>query len=92
MHDLLYVRQTEWAEDSDVTKRLKSYAAELGLDQQAFGKALDDKQYDPVLTAAVADGTKQGINATPTYQVDGKVVDTNGLAAAIDAALKAKGQ
>ncbi len=92
MHDLLYARQTEWGEDSDVTKRLKSYAAELGLDQQAFDKALDDKQYDSVLTAAVTDGTKQGINATPTYQVDGKVVDTNGLAAAIDAALKAKGQ
>ncbi len=92
MHDLLYARQTEWAEDSDVTKRLKSYAAELGLDQQAFGKALDDKQYDSVITAAVTDGTKQGINATPTYQVDGKVVDTNGLAAAINAALKAKGQ
>ena len=92
MHDLLYARQTEWAEDSDVTKRLKSYAAELGLDQQAFDKALDDKAYASVINAAVADGTRQGINATPTYQVDGKVVDTNGLAAAIDAALKAKGQ
>ena len=92
MHDLLYARQTEWAEDKDVTKRLKSYAAELGLDQQAFDKALDDKTYAAVIDAAVTDGTKQGINATPTYQVDGKVVDTNGLAAAIDAALKAKGQ
>ncbi|HEY8597547.1 MAG TPA: thioredoxin domain-containing protein [Thermomicrobiales bacterium] len=92
MHDLLYARQAEWAEDRDVTKRLKGYAADLGLDQQAFDKALDDKQYAGVISAAAADGTKQGINATPTYQVDGKIVDTNGLAAAIDAALKAKGR
>ena len=75
-----------------MTKRLKGYAAELGLDSQAFDKALDDKRYASVITDVVADGTKQGINATPTYQIDGKVVDTNGLAAAITAALKAKGQ
>jgi len=75
-----------------VTKRLKSYAAELGLDSQAFDKALDGKRYASVITDAVADGMKQGISATPTCQVDGKMVDTNGLAAAIDAALKAKGQ
>lgn len=92
MHDLLYARQNEWAGDKDATKRLESYAVELGLDSQLFNKALEDKTYASVLTAAVADGDKQGINATPTYQVDGKVVDTNGLTGAIDAALKAKGQ
>ncbi len=92
MHDLLYSRQNEWQGDSDVLKRFKSYAAELGLDQQAFARALDDGQFAAAIKDAVADGNKQGINATPTYQVDGKTVDTNGLTAAIDAALKAKGR
>lgn len=92
MHDLLYARQEEWASDRNVTKRLVGYAAELGLDQQAFKRALDDGQYAQVIAAATADGTKRGIKATPTYQVDGQVVDTGGLSAAIDAALRAKGR
>jgi protein-disulfide isomerase len=92
MHDLLYARQGEWAGDKDVTKRLASYAAELGLDQQAFTRALDDGKYAQEITAAIADGKKLGVNATPTYQVDGRVVETSGLVAAIDTALKAKGR
>jgi protein-disulfide isomerase len=92
MHDLLYARQDEWSGDKDVTKRLAGYAAELGLDQQAFRQALNDGKYAPEITAAIAEGKKLGVNATPTYQVDGKVVETSGLVAAIDAALKAKGR
>lgn len=93
-HDLLYARQTEWENDSNsqAIARFKSYAGELGLDQTAFDKALDDKTYNAAITAAVSDGTAQGINATPTYLVDGKKADTNALLAAIDAALKAKGR
>lgn len=81
MHDLLYSRQAEWGNDGNVLARLKGYAAELGLDQQVFNQALDSQQ----------DGDTQGINATPTYLVEGKSVDACGLRAAIDAALKAKG-
>lgn len=92
MHDLLYSRQAEWENDSNITKRLKSYAAELGLDQQAFDQALDSQQYAGVIQSAIQDSTRQGINATPTYLVDGKSVGASGLRAAIDAALKAKGQ
>ena len=92
MHDLLYARQNEWANSGDAMRIFKSYADELGLDQQAFNSAVENKTYAAAIDAAVADGNKQGINATPTYLVDGKAVDTNALAAAIDAALAAKGR
>lgn len=92
MHDLLYSRQSEWENDSNVIPRLKSYAAELGLNQQQFDQALDDGTYASAITAAVADGNKQGINATPSYVVDGKTVNANDLRTAIDAALQAKGR
>lgn len=92
MHDVLYARQTEWENDRDVVKRFKSYAVELGLDTAAFNRSLDGKEYAAAITAAVDAGTKQGINATPTYVVDGARVNTGGLIAAIDAALKAKGR
>lgn len=92
MHDLLYARQDEWAGDRDVTQRLLGYATALGLDQQAFKRALNDGQYAAAITAAIADGTSLGINATPTYRVDGTNVGAGGLKAAIDAALRAKGR
>jgi protein-disulfide isomerase len=92
MHDLLYARQSEWSGSGDAMKFFKTYAGELGLDQAAFDSAVDNKTYAPAIDAAVADGNKQGINATPTYLVDGKAADTNALAAAIDAALAAKGR
>jgi protein-disulfide isomerase len=94
MHDLLYARQGEWENlsNSDVIARFKSYAAELGLDQTAFNQALDNGTYAAVITAAVNDGNAQGINATPTYLVDGQQTDAGSLTSAIDAALKAKGR
>ncbi len=92
MHDLLYARQLEWSDDQDIAKRLKSYAAELGLDQQAFNQAFDSSETASFLTSAVSDGNKQGISATPTYMVDGKVVTTSKLTSEIDAALQAKGR
>ncbi len=92
MHDLLYARQTEWADSGAAMKIFKSYAGELGLDQVTFDSAVDNKTYASAIDAAVADSNKQGINATPTYLVDGKAADTNALAAAIDAALAAKGR
>jgi protein-disulfide isomerase len=92
MHDLLYARQGEWSDDAAVTARLKAYAGDLGLDTAAFGQCLDSGKYTQAIQEAITDSTRQGINATPTYLVDGKKVDTNGLRAAIDAAVTAKGR
>lgn len=94
MHDLLYSRQGEWQDDDEGTifRRLKGYAAELGLDQAAFDRALDDRQDEAALKAAATDAGKQGVNATPTYLVNGKAVNAAGLRAAIEAALQGKGR
>lgn len=91
-HDVLYARQAEWENDRDPTARFKSYAAELGLDQQAFDRALDDETYADVIDAAMAAGRQQGISSTPTYLVDGQRIETTALFSAIDAALQAKGR
>jgi protein-disulfide isomerase len=92
MHDVLYARQPEWENDRDAEERFKGYAAELGLDQQAFDRALDTEEYAAAITSAANAGRQQGVNSTPTYLVDGQRVDANSLIAAIDAALKAKGR
>lgn len=92
MHDVLFSRQSEWQGDGNVAARLKSYAEELDLDTARFGRCLDTGKYTLAIQDAIADGTQQGIDVTPTYLVDGKQVDANGLRAAIDAALTAKGR
>jgi protein-disulfide isomerase len=94
MHDLLYSRQGEWQGDDagTIVRRLKGYAAELGLDQATFDSALDGKQAEAAIKAAATDAGRQGINATPTYLVDNKPVTAADLRAAIDAALQAKGR
>ncbi|MFQ6016455.1 MAG: DsbA family protein [Anaerolineae bacterium] len=44
MHDLLFQRQEEWSQAEDVPAVLKGYAAQLGLDVDAFATCLDEGQ------------------------------------------------
>ena len=92
MHDVLYARQTEWEDDRNAVERFKTYAAESGLDREAFNRALEEREHAAAITAAVEDGRQQGISATPTYLVNGKRVNATSLGAAIEAALQAQGR
>lgn len=93
MHDVLYARQGEWRDDKDLAPRLKGYAQELDLgDTARFGRCLDNGKYVQAIQEAIGDGTSKGIITKPRYSVDGAQVDADGLRAAIDAALTAKGR
>jgi protein-disulfide isomerase len=95
MHDLLFNRQAEWGTDADPTRRFASYAGELGLNQSAFEQCYNSGQYTQPLQDAAAAATAAGVQATPTFAVDGQLVtlqDGTELAQAIDAALAAKEQ
>lgn len=92
MHNLLYAKQTEWAELSSPKTKFASYADSLKLDATAFSTCLDSGKYQAALQAAQDDSAKNGINATPTFTIDGKSYDSREIKAAIDAALAAKGK
>ena len=94
MHDLIYSRQGEWKDDDagTIARRLKGYAAELGLDQASFDRAFNGEHDEAMVRAAAVAAERQGVTGTPTYLVDGKAVSATGLRAAIDAALQAKGR
>ena len=64
-HDLLYANQTALARSD-----LDSYASSLGLDMTKFDAALDQGTYAPAVAADVAQGTADGVNATPTFFVN----------------------
>jgi protein-disulfide isomerase len=82
---LLFKRQ-----DALDVASLKKYASELGLDRARFDAALDSGKYAEEIRHDMNDAQIYGIGSTPTIFVNGKmlkVLNTEGLRAAIDQAL-----
>lgn len=77
MHDLLFERQDEWAEDKD---KLNEYRRELGISEGG--------DYRELINTDVRDGRALGINATPTFFVNGKKTNVVKLKAVVEEELR----
>lgn len=53
---------------------LKRYAGEVQLDQKKFDACLDDGKYTAEVDKDQADGSKAGVNGTPTFFINGRVL------------------
>jgi len=74
-HDLMFSKQEEWSVSVDQNKfdeLLTGYAKSLGLDDKKMFEALNNKTYAARVQSDVDDGFKAGINATPTFFVNGE--------------------
>jgi protein-disulfide isomerase len=72
MHDKLYENQKAWSEARDVMPMFVDYAKQIGLDTDRFVRDLNG---EAVATRIFQDGKRAhalGINATPTFFVNGK--------------------
>jgi protein-disulfide isomerase len=66
MHDLIYGHPQHLSpEDFD------RYAAELGLDKERFQNSLSDPRASETIEKDIAEGIALGVNATPTFVVNG---------------------
>jgi protein-disulfide isomerase len=90
MHDLLFSRQRTWSGSRNIRPLLSSYAEAIGLDRQAFDEALDSGKFTKALEASREQAAARGVQATPTFEVDGQLVDSSQLGAAIEQALAAR--
>lgn len=88
MHDMLYTKQNEWADDGNPVTRYVGYAGNLGLNTGDFESCVNGGKYTPQVKAAADASAGAQIPATPTFVVNGKQVPGTGLKAAIDAALR----
>lgn len=75
MHNLLYEKQDEWAEQADVMKYFDSYAQLIGINVAKF-----DVDFKSVDVKNIVEGyrnfaEKNGMNSTPTFYVNGKKID-----------------
>ena len=69
MHDLLFANQQRLKPDN-----LKSYAIQLGLDADEFTTCMKDPKMTEEVKKDILDGQKIGVNATPTFIVNGQMI------------------
>jgi protein-disulfide isomerase len=68
-HDRLFANQQSLQPND-----LKKHAADLGLDSGAFGTCLDSSKYGERVRDGVAEGSRLGVNSTPTIYINGRVL------------------
>lgn len=82
-HDILFEKQDDWAELSDPTEKFIEYATSIGLDGVKFKELLSNKDLEDRVQADVAAGNGLGVNATPTFFVNGEKANTGELYAIV---------
>ncbi|HEY0080707.1 MAG TPA: thioredoxin domain-containing protein [Pyrinomonadaceae bacterium] len=71
--------------------KLKAYATQLGLDRAKFDAALDSGRFADKVYRDLSEGTRVGVNGTPTLFINGRRVEDRsyeGMKAMIEAELK----
>lgn len=78
MHDKVFESQTTWGNlgAKERTKFFADYAGELGLDATKFASDLAGEPVNKKISFDQALGKKAGADATPTFLLNGKKLDT----------------
>lgn len=86
MHDALYENQSQWSSLSSPTPYFDKLAQQLGLNTTKFKSDYVSSAVNDLINADIAAGTKLGVQATPTFFLNGKQTDLqyNGGAAAAE--------
>lgn len=72
MHELLYMRQTDWAESGKAKDIFVGYAQTLKLNADDFKTALDRHTFTDFIDKDKTDGESINVNATPTFYLNGQ--------------------
>lgn len=80
MYKKMFDTQTQWGESGDDKSDLfRGYAEELGLDMAAYDAAVADPATKERIQADKGDGQALGIQGTPTFYLDGKLLNPKTL-------------
>lgn len=69
-HDELYAQQNAWASLRSLDDAFASYAKGIGLDEAAFRSCFRSRTYDDRVMAGVSEGTRNGVDRTPTFFIN----------------------
>ncbi|HEX2721679.1 MAG TPA: thioredoxin domain-containing protein [Gemmatimonadaceae bacterium] len=75
MHDRLFATQDQWNGQAADNPRpfFEKYAADLGLDKDAWAACYDARKHEGRIMANVAEGERRKINTTPSFIVGEKM-------------------
>ena len=75
MYAKLFENQREWGEkQTPQTELFRKYAQEIGLDMTAFNAVISSPKYEDKIARDKNDGVSAGVQGTPTFYLNGKVV------------------
>ena len=89
MHDLLYQNQSQWVSSSNPLPYFLLYAKSLGLNTNTFQKDYNSDAVNNVINADMNKGNSLGIDATPTFYLDGKQIQPINTTSAFDTLINA---
>lgn len=75
MHDKLYESQNDWATSPSAKDIIVGYAKDMGLNMAQFNSDIDSQKVKDKVTRDTNDGNLAGINATPTFYINGVKVE-----------------
>lgn len=74
MHDLLFEKHDEWADESDPTAKISAYAKDLGLDEKKLIEDAKSQEVADKIKKDIDSGNSLGITGTPSFFLDGRKV------------------
>lgn len=83
-HDILFLNWNGENTGNFSDKRLVAFAGSLGLDENSFKACLNSNRYNSDVQEGLSYGKSLGVNATPTFLVNGKLVYGDALFSTID--------
>lgn len=94
MHDLLYEQQDIWGPSTAINPLLEGFANQIGLNVAKYKTDFASTAVNDIINADFAEGTKKGVDSTPTFFLQGKKLskppqDIAGFNKIIDEAIKA---
>lgn len=75
MYDLLFSQRDTWVNSSSVASIFESFAQQLNLDQAAFKTDAASAAINDIIQTDIKKGQGAGVDATPTFFLDGKKIE-----------------
>jgi protein-disulfide isomerase len=75
MHDLLYEQQSAWEQSSAPNTIFEQYAKQIGLNIEKYKTDFASNEVNDIINADFNEGTRLGVESTPTFFVQGKKLD-----------------
>lgn len=77
MYSRLFQGQSEWSESSNPREIFTKYAGSMGLDVEKFTQVMNSEEFTDRINTDIRDGNVLGVDATPTFFINGKKYEGN---------------